>query len=58
MPGMNTRNYPRIGSALVLALGLGLLAFMVTVEVEPGALPLGLILLGSTGLVLTRRKKT
>jgi LPXTG-motif cell wall-anchored protein len=55
--GMNTRNYARIASALVLGLGLVLLVFMVTVESEPGALPLGLVLLGSIGLFATRRKR-
>ena len=51
------RNYPRIASALVLGLGLVLLAYMVTVEDEPGAIPLALVLLGGIGLVATRRKK-
>jgi LPXTG-motif cell wall-anchored protein len=54
---MNTRNYARMASALVLGLGLVLLVFMVTVESEPGALPLGLVLLGSIGLFATRRKR-
>ena len=52
---MDKPNYARIGSASVLVVGLGLLAFMVSVEGEPGALPLGLIVLGTIGLVLTRR---
>ena len=54
---MNKPNYPRIASALVLGLGLVLLAYMVTVESEPGAIPLALVLLGSIGLFVTRRKK-
>jgi hypothetical protein len=54
---MNTRNYPRLASFLVLGLGLVLLVFMVTVESEPGALPLALVLLGSIGVFATRRKR-
>jgi hypothetical protein len=54
---MNTRNYPRLASFLVLGLGLVLLVFMVTVESEPGALPLALVLLGSIGLFATGRKR-
>lgn len=47
----------RVLSFVVLAVGLGLLAMMVVVEGEPGALPLALVLLGSVGLVFTRRRK-
>jgi hypothetical protein len=54
---MKTRNYPRLASFLVLCLGLVLLVFMVTVESEPGALPLALVLLGSIGVFATRRKR-
>jgi hypothetical protein len=54
---MKTRNYPRLASFLVLGLGLVLLVFMVTVESEPGALPLALVLLGSIGVFATRRKR-
>jgi hypothetical protein len=54
---MKTRNYPRLASFLVLGLGLVLLVFMVTVESEPGALPLALVLLGSIGLFATGRKR-
>ena len=41
-------------SLLFLVLGLGLLAYMIPVEGEPGALPLGLVLLGAVGLVAAR----
>jgi hypothetical protein len=50
----------RIGSivsGLVLALGTALLVFMGSVEGEPGALPLVLILTGTAGLLLSRSKK-
>jgi hypothetical protein len=47
----------RVGSFVVLAIGLGLLAMMVIVEGEPGALPLALVLLGSVGLVFPRRRQ-
>ena len=36
-------------------MGLALLTFMVTVEGEPGALPLALVAIGSTWLLLARR---
>lgn len=38
-------------------LGLALLIMMVTTEGEPGALPLGLILLGAIGYVTGRMRK-
>ena len=41
-------------SSFVLAVGLALLAFMVTVEGEPGALPLALVLGGGIWLGATR----
>lgn len=47
----------RVVSFIVLVIGLGLLAMMVVVEGEPGALPLALVLLGSIGLAFTRRRK-
>lgn len=47
----------RVLSFLLLVVGLGLLAMMVVVEGEPGALPLALVLLGGVGLALTRRRK-
>jgi hypothetical protein len=42
-------------SLLLLVAGLALLAYMVTVEGEPGALPLGLVLLGGVGTWHARR---
>jgi MYXO-CTERM domain-containing protein len=47
----------RVVSFLLLVVGLGLLAMMVVVEGEPGALPLALVLLGGVGLAFTRRRK-
>ncbi len=44
-------------SALLLGVGLLLLAFMVTVESEPGALPLALILAGAVWHVAARRRR-
>ncbi|KAF1712256.1 hypothetical protein CSC70_01640 [Pseudoxanthomonas kalamensis DSM 18571] len=38
-----------IASALIGALGLALLAMMIVVEDEPGAIPLALILVGAIG---------
>ena len=39
----------KIASLAVAALGLALLVMMVATEDEPGALPLGLVLLGAIG---------
>ena len=50
-------NYFAIASMLLLAIGLGLLAMMVTTEGEPGALPLALVLFGGAGLWLSLRRK-
>lgn len=41
----------RTASAVVGAIGLGLVAMMVTTEGEPGALPLALVLIGAVGYV-------
>ena len=43
-------------AATLLALGLVLLAWMVVVEGEPGALPLALVLAGGGWLALVRRR--
>ena len=43
-------------AASILAVGLALLALMVTSEGEPGALPLALVAIGTTWLVLARRR--
>lgn len=40
----------------VLAMGLVLLGYMVTVEGEPGALPLGLVLVGGIWLAVAWRR--
>ncbi|MBP0438504.1 hypothetical protein [Tianweitania sediminis] len=41
----------KIGSAVVGAIGLVLLLMMVTVEGEPGAIPLALLLLATAGYI-------
>jgi hypothetical protein len=41
-------------SLLVIALGVALLIYMITVEDEPGALPLALIVGGTVWLVIAR----
>lgn len=43
-------------AALPLVVGLVLLAYMVSVEGEPGALPLLLILVGAGGLLAARAR--
>lgn len=50
------RNVQPILSALTFALGVILLIFMITVEGEPGAIPLLLIVLGG-GWYLTARAR-
>ena len=43
--------------ATLTGLGVGLLVFMVTVENEPGAIPLALIVIGAIGYVTARRRE-
>lgn len=43
-------------SLLTIMLGIGLLIYMITVEDEPGALPLSLIAGGIGWLVIARRR--
>jgi hypothetical protein len=43
-------------SATLLALGLVLMTFMIVTEDEPGALPLGLVLIGAVWHVVARRR--
>ena len=50
-------NLQKITSLLILALGIVLLAFMIIVEDEPGAVPLFMILLGGGGYFYTRFKR-
>lgn len=50
------RSLHTVLSALLIALALGLLVFMVTVESEPGALPLLLLVLGIGWHVAARRR--
>ena len=44
-------------SALIAAIGLVLAVMMITTEGEPGALPLGLILIGAVGYVTGRMRE-
>lgn len=44
-----TPNTQKTASLIVAAIGLALVAMMVITEGEPGALPLGLVLLGAIG---------
>lgn len=46
-----------IVSSIVLTMGLILLVFMITVENEPGALPLALVLSGLIWQFVIRRKR-
>jgi hypothetical protein len=52
----SNRKMHAVLSALTVAVGVLLLAYMVTVEGEPGALPLLLILLGSGWYFTTRAR--
>lgn len=47
----------QIISVLVCILGIGLLSYMITVESEPGALPLLMVIVGAIGILLTRNKQ-
>lgn len=44
-------------STVVGAIGLALLAMMVTTEGEPGAIPLALVLLGAVGYITGRMRE-
>ena len=44
-------------SAVIGVIGLALLVMMITTEGEPGALPLGLILIGAIGYVTGRMRE-
>ena len=47
----------RWAAAGLLVIGLALMAFKIWADSEPGALPLGLVLLGAVGLFVTRRRR-
>ena len=51
--GRNSRVLPAL-PILTIALGVLLLVYMIVVEDEPGAIPLGLIVFGVAWLVTTR----
>lgn len=44
-------------SVVLGVLGLGLLVMMITVEGEPGAIPLALLLIAAVGYVTGRRRE-
>ena len=44
-------------SAVIGVIGLALLVMMITTEGEPGALPLGLILIGAIGYITGRMRE-
>ena len=51
---------PRVqkaASAMIGAIGLGLVVMMITTEGEMGALPLGLVLIGAVGYVTGRMRE-
>ena len=57
---METEMHPKVQktvSAVIGAIGLALLVMMITTEGEPGALPLGLILIGAIGYVTGRLRE-
>lgn len=56
MPSPITARPLRLVGLALLVLGLAMLVFMVTVEDEPGVLPLALVGLGAGLLVWSRRR--
>ena len=57
---METYMQPKVQktvSAVLGAIGLALLVMMITTEGEPGALPLGLILIGAIGYITGRMRE-
>lgn len=50
------RNAQRMLSLVTMAVGVLLLVFMITVEDEPGALPLALLVGGSAWFMILRRR--
>lgn len=53
--GSNQKAHARL-SALTVLIGVALLIYMITVEDEPGALPLLLIVVGSGWYFITRNR--
>ena len=47
----------KIVSAAIGVIGLAFLVMMITTEGEPGALPLGLILIGAVGYITGRMRE-
>ncbi|MFA7419283.1 MAG: hypothetical protein WCZ90_06305 [Melioribacteraceae bacterium] len=47
----------KIFALITVAIGLALMIFMITVEDEPGALPLLMIIIGAVWYYFARRKK-
>lgn len=49
-----TQKINRVGSTLTIGLGIILLIYMITVEGEPGALPLFLTIIGAVWFLINR----
>lgn len=56
MDNIKKLNVQKLLSVLVFVFGFVLLIYMITVEDEPGALPLLLIIIGATWYFITRSK--
>ncbi len=54
-PYRKLKNYKLI-SVIILITGVALMVYMITVEDEPGAIPLLLILIGAGGYLFTRSR--
>jgi hypothetical protein len=54
--GLKSLKAQRVLSLMIMALGAVLLVFMITVEDEPGALPLALVVGGTAWFLLVRRR--
>ena len=53
----NKKNIQRFLSLLTIILGIVLLVFMIVVEGEPGAIPVGMIIIGSFWFTIIYRKE-
>lgn len=56
MENGNKFQIQKITALFVAIIGLVLLVFMIVIEDEPGAIPLGMILVGSIWFILINRK--
>lgn len=53
-PATRRRMLQQVASAIVLAIGLLLMAVKIRADSEPGAIPLALVLVGTAWLVIAR----